>query len=113
MWEVDENLYFFKISIELVDAEEIYASLIKDFPTYLTAHISLIQKLDLTESKNSLPFTFKASLEKSNSVDTTLATLKRIINLADTVIKETNADILLSYFGLKNDVRPEASKIKT
>lgn len=98
---------------ELADAEKIYANIIKEFPTFLTAHISLIQKLELAEAKNSLPLSFKASLDNTNDLDTSLSTLKRIVTLADAVITETNTDALLTYYGLKNDSRPDAAKIKT
>lgn len=98
---------------ELADAEKIYANIIKDFPTYLTAHISLIQKLELAEAKNSLPLSFKASLDNTNDLDKTVTTLKRIVTLADAVINGTNVVALLAYYGLKTDNRPDASKIKT
>lgn len=101
------------ISTDITDAEEVYASVIKDFPTYLSAHISLIQKLELTETKNSLPFTYKSTLDKANNLETNKATLQRIVDLADVVIKDTNADALLAYYGLKTDNRPDAAKIKT
>lgn len=98
---------------DITDAEEIYANVIKDFPTYLSAHISLIQKLELAETKNSLPLTYKSTLEKSNNLETNKATLQRIIDLADVVIEETNAEVLLAFYGLKTDNRPDAAKIKT
>lgn len=98
---------------EITDAEEIYANIIKDFPTYLNAHISLIQKLELAETKNALPFTFKATLDKATNLDTNKLTLQRIVVLADVVINETNAETLLSYYGLKTDSRSDAAKIKT
>lgn len=107
-----KNSLFIFALIELTDAEEIYAKIVNDFPAYLTIHISMIQKLEVAEAKNSLPFTFKSSLDKSNNLDTTLVTLQRIVSLADIVIKGTNAETLLAYFGLKADNRPDAAKIK-
>lgn len=97
---------------DLSDAEEIYSSIIKDFPTYLTAHISLIQKLELAETKNALPFTYSLSLDKAGDLETTTQTLTRIVDLASHVIKETNVDAILGYYGLKTDSRPDAAKIK-
>lgn len=73
----------------------------------------MIQKLELAETKNSLPLSFKASLDNTNDLDTSLSTLKRIITLADVVINGTNVDTLLGYYGLKSDSRPDASKIKS
>lgn len=101
-----------QLFLELADAEEVYAKIVHDFPNYLTAHISLIQKLEVAEAKNALPFTFKASLDKTNSLDATLTTLRRVISLAEIVIKETNAETLLAFYGLKSDTRPDAAKIK-
>lgn len=97
---------------DLTDAEEVYSSIIKDFPTYLTAHISLIQKLELAEIKGALPFTTLRAFEKLTDLDTTKVTLERIINLANVVIQETNSDALLAHYGLKTDNRPDAAKIK-
>lgn len=99
--------------LDLVDAEKIYANIIKDFPNYLNAHISLIQKLELAEAKNSLPLSFKASIDSTNDLEASLSTLKRIVGLADVVINGTNVDTLLAYYGLKTDSRPDAAKIKT
>lgn len=98
----------------MADAEDIYAELIKEFPTFLPAHVSLIQKLDVVETKNSLPFMFNATLEKIAAADakTLDTTLKRVINLANIVINGTNVDSLLAYYGLKSDSRPDAAKIK-
>lgn len=99
---------------ELADAEGIYAELIKEFPSFLPAHVSLIQKLDVVETKNSLPFMFNATLEKMSVADakTLDATLKRVVTLANIVISGTNAESLLAYYGLKSDSRPDAVKIK-
>lgn len=106
------SLFIHFAFLELADAEEIYAKIVKDFPAYLTVHISMIQKLEIAEAKNSLPLTFEATLDKLNNLETTLATLQRIVSLADIVIKETNAETLFAYFGLKSDNRPDAAKIK-
>lgn len=98
---------------DLADAEELYADILKDFPSYLQAHISIIQKLDLVEAKNSMPLECRTSLVKSNDLEATITKLKRILDLADTVISETNVEALLAYYGLKTDNRVDAAKIKT
>lgn len=103
----------FRFPADIADAEELYANIIKDFPSYLIAHISLIQKLELAETKNSLPLTFKASLDKASNSEASKTTLLRIIELADVVIKAINTDTLLAYYGLKADSRADAAKIKT
>lgn len=106
------NSFLFVNVLDLADAEQIYAKIVEEFPTFLAAHISLIQKLDVTEAKNSLPFTYKATLDKSNELEATLATLRRVVSLADIVIKGTDIQALFAYYGLKADSRPDAAKIK-
>lgn len=99
----------------MADAEDVYANLIKEFPNYLSAHISLIQKLELTETKHSLPLTYESTLDKAdkaNNAEAIKVTLQRIVDLADLVIKNTNTEALLAYYGLKTDNRPDAAKIK-
>lgn len=39
--------------------------------------------------------------------------LTKIIHLADRVIKDTDKDALLAFYGMKCDTRPDAAKIKT
>lgn len=39
--------------------------------------------------------------------------LKKIISLADAVIKDTDKDALLAFYGIKCDTRPDAAKIKS
>lgn len=87
--------------------------IIEQSPNFHGAHIAMIQKLELAEAKNSLPLTFKATIDGTSDLDEALSTLKRIVSLADTVIKGTNVDSLLAYYGLKSDNRPDAAKIKT
>lgn len=95
------------------NAEKVYGTIIEQSPNFLGAHIALIQKLELAESKNSLPLTFKANIDGTSDLDESLSTLRRIVDLCDTVIKGTNVDPLLAYYGLKTDNRPDAAKIKT
>lgn len=95
-------------------AEEVYKSVVDMFPNYLPAHVSFCQKLDSAEIKNQLPFTYKKSLELTvDELDATKNVLKRIIELCDIVIGETDSNALLAFYGLKTDVRPDAAKIKT
>lgn len=99
----------------MVDAEDVYNKLVKDYPNFLAAHITFIQKLDVVESKNSLPISFNDSIQSTQPADlkTLETTLKRVVSLANTVIAGTNADSLLAYYGLKSDSRQDAAKIKT
>lgn len=95
-------------------AEEVYKSVLDMFPSYLPAHISFCQKLDSAEIKNQLPFTYRKSLALTvDELDATKDVLKRIVELCDIVIGETDSNALLAYYGLKTDARPDATKIKT
>lgn len=99
----------------MADAEEIYNKIVKDYPNFLAAHITFIQKLDVVESKNSLPISFNESIQAMQPADlkTLETTLKRVVSLANIVIAGTNVDSLLAYYGLKSDSRTDAAKIKT
>ncbi|XP_059614675.1 tripeptidyl-peptidase 2 [Phlebotomus argentipes] len=98
--------------LELTDAEEIYQELITSNPKYLAAHVSLIQNLETAEPKTQLPHAYALALEKIEDKKPLKATLNRIIDLADLVIRETDVEALLSYYGIKSDTRPDAAKIK-
>ncbi|KAM8713905.1 hypothetical protein ACLKA7_014119 [Drosophila subpalustris] len=112
---------------ELEKAEKIYNEVVAAHPKHLPAHLQFIQNIESTELKTQLPLAFVAAHQKRSSegddgsVDKQRddnsqkqrSALERIVKLADIVIKETDADALLSYYGLKNDTRPDATKIKT
>ncbi|GAB0096149.1 Tripeptidyl-peptidase 2 [Sergentomyia squamirostris] len=99
--------------LEQVDAEEIYQELIVSNPTFLAVHVSLIQNLEAnTEPKTLMPHAYKAALEKIEDKKQLKGILNRIIDLADLVIRETDIEGLLSYYGIKSDTRPDAAKIK-
>ncbi|EDW59973.2 tripeptidyl-peptidase 2 [Drosophila virilis] len=111
---------------ELEKAEKIYNDVIAAHPKHLPAHLQMIQNIESSELKSQLPFAFLAAQQNSNkegdnaNVDKPKedqqkqrSALERIVKLADIVIKETDADALLSYYGIKNDTRPDAAKIKT
>lgn len=101
--------FFFK---DLIKAEEVYKDILDKFPNYLPAHVAICQKLDSAEFKNQLPFTYKKSLDSNNELDAAKDVFKRIVELCDVVIKETDVSGLLAYYGLKTDIRPDAVKIK-
>lgn len=120
------QLFTLRIILELEKAEKIYNEVIAAHPKHLPAHLQMIQNIESSELKSQLPFAFLAAQQNSNNegdnanVDKPKedqqkqhSALERIIKLADIVIKETDADALLSYYGIKNDTRPDAAKIKT
>ncbi|KAH8353988.1 hypothetical protein KR067_007682 [Drosophila pandora] len=110
---------------ELEMAEKIYGEVIAAHPKHLQAHLLLIQNIESSQLKAQLPLTF-ANAQNSITQDAgegaekqkedqkkVYNALERIIKLADKVIDETDSDGLLAYYGLKNDTRPDAAKIKT
>ncbi|EDW08466.2 tripeptidyl-peptidase 2 [Drosophila mojavensis] len=111
---------------DLEKAEKIYNDVIAAHPKHLPAHLQLIQNIESSELKSLLPFAFVAAQQnRSKEGDNANAdkpkedlqkqrsALERIVKLADIVINETDADALLSYYGIKNDTRSDAAKIKT
>ncbi|XP_055686753.1 tripeptidyl-peptidase 2 [Lutzomyia longipalpis] len=98
--------------LDLADAEEIYQELIVSNPKYLAAHVALIQNLETGEPKAQMPHGYMGALEKIEDKKPLETTLNRIIDLADLVIRETDVDALLSYYGMKTDTRADAAKIK-
>lgn len=98
--------------LDLADAEEIYQELIVSNPKFLAAHISLIQNLETAEPKTQMPHAYVAAVEKMEDKKGLKTTLNRIIDLADLVIRESDVEGLLSYYGIKTDTRPDAAKIK-
>lgn len=56
---------------------------------------------------------YKKSLASFTELDASKDALKRVVELCDIVINETDSSALLAYYGLKTDVRPDAAKIKT
>lgn len=115
-----------KLIIFLADptkAEEIYNEVVAAHPKHLSVHMTFIQNLESTVAIKSLyPLSFEnlirsqsSTTEPSKKVDVEKlsAVLKRSIELTDFVIKETNKDALLAFYGMKLDTRTDASKIKT
>lgn len=103
-------------------AEKIYDEVIAAHPKHLAAHLLLVQNIENTDLKVQFPFSFAKSLSPSENSDESKLkednqkirkSLERIVQLCDQVIKDTDKDALLAYYGLKNDTRPDASKIKS
>lgn len=85
--------------------------------------MNFIQNLESTVAIKSLyPLSFEnlirlqsTATEPSKKVDVEKlsAVLKRSVEITDIVIKETDKDALLAFYGMKTDTRSDASKIKT
>ena len=103
-------------------AEKIYEEVIAAHPKHLAAHLLLVQNIEASDLKILFPFSFAKSLECDESAaeekpkedkEKIKKSLERIVQLCDNVIKDTDKDALLAYYGLKNDSRPDAAKIKS
>ncbi|XP_017836992.1 tripeptidyl-peptidase 2 [Drosophila busckii] len=108
---------------ELEQAEKIYNDVIAAHPKHFPAHLQLIQNIESTELKAQLPFAFVAAQQKKSGesdadkqkeeLQKQRNALSRVMKLADNIICEVDKDALLSFYGLKNDTRSDAAKIKT
>ncbi|EDW32157.1 GL10584 [Drosophila persimilis] len=105
-------------------AEKIYNEVVEAHPKHLQAHLLLIQNIEAAQLKSAFPLTFTNGQKSEKPVGENAdqqkeeqkklrSALERVIKLAENVIVETDAEALLSYYGLKNDTRPDAAKIKT
>nr|NP_001286377.1 Tripeptidyl-peptidase II, isoform E [Drosophila melanogaster]AHN56175.1 Tripeptidyl-peptidase II, isoform E [Drosophila melanogaster] len=113
------------VKCELEMAEKIYNDVVAAHPKHLQANLLLIQNIESNQLKSQLPLTFvnaqkTSPPEAGESADKqkedqkkVRSALERIVKLADKVIQETDSEALLSYYGLKNDTRADAAKIKT
>lgn len=71
-------------------------------------HTAMLQCLEPSEPKKQLPFIENVTVP-DHSVR---ATALKINNVADTIIGSVNQTQLLTYFGTKADLEPDASKTK-
>lgn len=85
-------------------ASILYNELKSAYPEHLSVHTAMLTSLDSTESRRCVPH---------NDISENSANLaNQMITVADAVISSINQDKLLAHFGLKNDQRPDAAKIK-
>lgn len=106
---------FFLFVLDLEQAEKIYQEVVDEFPDFLPIHMSLIQKLELSDAKSAIqwPFTYKTSIHKFLNIETLKTNLKRIQELANLIINGIDVGALLAFYGLKTDSRSDALKIKS
>ncbi|XP_055627054.1 tripeptidyl-peptidase 2 isoform X2 [Toxorhynchites rutilus septentrionalis] len=118
--EYSEGLRDYHVSqipkLDSENAETVYKTVLKDNPTFLAAHLALIDNLDNGDLKSNLPLSFASGLEKGEAGASAAAVSKvrllRIVELADLVHKDIDQNALLAFYGLKTDNRPNAIKIK-
>jgi hypothetical protein len=69
----------------------------------------MLQCLDPSEPKKQFPF-----IENVNVLDPSVgATAHKIIDIADTIIDSVDQTQLLTYFGTKADLEPDAANTKS
>lgn len=86
-------------------ATSLYEELLQEFPDHTVIHTSYLQSLDPMEPKRQLPV-----FKKEHTIN--IDDVNKIITICDTAVKSINQESLLAYFAVKNDPRPESSKIK-
>ncbi|XP_036331193.1 tripeptidyl-peptidase 2 [Rhagoletis pomonella] len=107
---------------EVGKAEDIYDEVIAAHPKHLVAHVLFMQNIDANEYKPLLPLTFAKMVNTNVDADShkeemvrIRTALERVAQLGGFVVSDMadEYDALFAYYGLKNDTRPDASKIKT
>ena len=97
------------------EAENLYKEVLAANPGFVGAHLSMIQSIETPtggDLKNQLPYAFMKQIRDATDVEEIKVKLNRVVKLATLVIEGINQDVLLAYYGLKSDNRPDAAKIK-
>lgn len=107
---------------EIGKAEDIYDEVIAAHPKHSVAHVLFMQNIEATEYKQLLPFAFttmvNTNVDDDNHKEEMVrirTALLRVAQLGGFVITDMSEeyDALMAYYGMKNDTRPDANKIKT
>ncbi|XP_024939416.1 tripeptidyl-peptidase 2 isoform X3 [Cephus cinctus] len=86
-------------------ASKLYEELKTAYPDHLPLYTSMLTSLDSAEARRHVPH--------DDFTETVLEQSKQITIVADIVIAEVDQEKLLAYYGLKNDQRSDAAKIKS
>lgn len=85
-------------------ANLLYGELKNLFSDHLPVHTAMLTSLDSPEARRHMPH--------DDLSENAVSLANQIITVADAVITNIDQDKLLAYYGLKNDQRPDAAKIK-
>ncbi|XP_070157555.1 tripeptidyl-peptidase 2-like isoform X1 [Polyergus mexicanus] len=85
-------------------ANSLYGELKGIFSDHLPVHTAMLTSLDSPEARRHVPH--------DDLSENAIALANQIVTVADSVITNIDQDKLLAYYGLKNDQRPDAAKIK-
>jgi len=98
------------------DAENLYTEVRNVNPGFVGAHLALIQSIEAPdggEIKHQLPYAFLKQLrDGASDVEELKLKLSKIAKLSELVIDGISPEVLLAYYGIKSDNRPDAAKIK-
>lgn len=83
---------------------ELYDDLKLDYPDHLPVYTSMLISLDSADAPRHVPH--------DDLTEAVVNFSSQILTIADVIIKAVDQDKLLAYYGLKNDQRPDAAKIK-
>ncbi|XP_078038479.1 tripeptidyl-peptidase 2-like [Augochlora pura] len=86
-------------------ANLLYGELKNLFSDHLPVHTAMLTSLDSPEARRHVPH--------DDLSESAVSLANQIISVADAVITNIDQDKLLAYYGLKNDPRADAAKIKT
>ncbi|XP_072938553.1 tripeptidyl-peptidase 2 [Epargyreus clarus] len=85
--------------------EQVYEETLEKFPGCLATHVAYLHGVDSPTDPKKLP-------HANQEPDVTTAWCEQLITISDKVIKQIDQEKLLAFLGMKNDVRPDAAKIK-
>ncbi|XP_043288637.1 tripeptidyl-peptidase 2 isoform X2 [Venturia canescens] len=86
-------------------AVHLYNELKIAYPDHLPVHTAMLTSLDSPEARRHLPH--------DDLSESAISFADQMIDVADTVIGAIDQEKLLAFYGMKNDQRADASKIKT
>lgn len=89
-------------------ADALYEELRAAHPDKLSIPVAMLKHLKSSWDKSSYPIMGELTLPCSDP-----ALLNRILNVVNTVIDLIDQNALLAYYGMKTDLSPDASKVKT
>lgn len=100
------NFFILKKNTEATEhATALYNELRTSYPEHLPVHTAMLTSLDSPEARRLLPH--------DDLTESAITFADQIVDVADKVISSIDQEKLLAFYGMKNDQRPDAIKIKT
>lgn len=89
-------------------ADSLYAELRAANPDKLSIPVAMLKNLKSSWDKASYPVMGELTLPCSDA-----ALLTRVMNVVNVIIEQIDQNALLAYYGMKTDLSPDATKVKT